>query len=212
MLSICIPTVPQRRSLLSRLLFTLQHQIGDCGEVEVLVADGDWPLGDKANTMFAAAKGHFVVVIDDDDNVSADYVRMICSVDREWHDMIGYFLLWTEEGRYMGIPLHWGGGDPADDVHNRGACPKTPIRREIALRHEFPNDYFGDNAWSKAVHAEIESYATIYRPMYHYDHWNNQMIGTDLAGQQAGWYSRPQRDVGLWPYTATNFRWITSPG
>lgn len=211
MLTICIPTIPARRSLLSRLLWTIQQQDGD-GAFEVLVADGDWPLGDKVNTMFAAATGSHVVVVDDDDNVSDDYVYRIM-MQLHWHpevDMVGYHLRWTEQGRYMASPLHHGDGHPDHGVEDRGASVKTPTRVEIARAHPMGNDYYADNRWAHEVHPEIATHVTIRRHLYLYDHWNDRMVGTDLNGEQSSWFKRPQRDVGQWPYDAGLFTWIGS--
>jgi hypothetical protein len=212
MLTICIPTIPARRSLLSRLLFTLEHQSEVFAFDEVLVADGDWPLGDKVNTMFAAARGRYVIVVDDDDLLAVDYAAVVSEVlhDGPRFDMIGYHLLWTEQGRFMGLPLHHGDGHPDHGIEDRGASVKCPTRVEIARRHLMGNDYYADDRWARAVHPEIETHITIRRPMYHYDHWNDQMVGTDLHGEQASWYDRPQRDVGQWPYDPSLFTWIGS--
>jgi hypothetical protein len=207
MLSICIATIPARRSLLSRLLWTIQQQM-TMGAVEVLIADGDWALGDKANTMFAAAKGSHVVLVDDDDNISAHYVGLVTSKLPKV-DMVGYYMLWTEAGKYMASPFHHGEGHPTNGIEDRGACLKTPIRTEIARRHLMGNGYAADHEWAMEVHPEIETHATILRHCYLYDHWNDQMVGTDLNGQHADWYTRPQRDVGLWPHNPDLFTWIT---
>jgi hypothetical protein len=210
MLTICIPTVPQRRGLLSRLLFTLQPQVGEW--VKVLIAGGDWPLGDKVNAMFAAADtASWVVVVDDDDLVAVDYAnRVLPAMWRAAPNMVGYKLLWTEAGRYMGSPLHHGAGHPTHDIDDRGAALKVPIRAAIAKQHPMGNHYSADHDWAMAVHPEIgDEYVTLDRHLYHYDHWNDQMVGTDLGGEQAAWYSRPQRDVGEWPHDPSLFTWIT---
>lgn len=210
MLTICIPTIPARRSLLSRLLWTIQQQMSD-GPVEVLITDGDWPLGDKVNTMIADATGSHVVVVDDDDCISDDYVWRVSKALRQVDvDMVGYHMLWTEAGRYMASPLHHGDGHPDRGVEDRGASVKTPTRLHIAKTHEMGNDYFADNRWAHEVHPEIHSHVTIRRHMYLYDHWDDRMVGTDLNGEQASWYRRPQRNVGVWPYDPSLFTWIGS--
>lgn len=210
MLTICIPTIPARQSLLSRLLWTLTPQMKHQSlGLEVLIAQGDWPLGDKVNTMFAAAAGTHVVVVDDDDNVHPNYEYILGSfMQYEPLDMYGYHLLWTEAGKYMASPLHHGDGHPNNGIDDRGACVKVPIRVEIARSVQMGNSYYADHEWAMAVHPQIETHRTIREHMYHYDHWNDRMVGTDLHGEQASWYKRPQRDVGKWPYDPDLFTWI----
>lgn len=210
MITICIPTIASRRSLLSRLLWTIEHQTAKV-PVEVIIADGDWALGDKINAMFAAANGTHVAVVDDDDLISIDYLRHVTQALKDSPvelDMIGYYLLWTEQGRFMAEPLHHGLGDPNHGIEDRGACLKTLTATEIARAYPVGNEYAADHQWACQVHPEINTHVTVMAHLYHYDHWNDQMVGTDLNGEQAAWFTRPQRDVGHWPHDPQLHTWI----
>lgn len=200
-LTICIPTVPGRESLLSRLLWTLQPQVGEV--CEVLISPGRRPMGDKLNEMFAEAKGDYVVAVDDDDLVATDYVSSL-PLGRNV-DFHGYDILWTENGRYAGTVRHHLDGDPSWTTLDRGVSPKCPVRTEIARRVRFGNEYHADRIWSAAVHEQCEAGAYIPAPLYHYDHWDAHMVGTSPDDPRFG---RPQRDVGMWPFDPEAFTWL----
>lgn len=201
-LTICIPTIPARRSLLSRLLF----QISLLPPCEVLVADGDEPMGDKLNAMFARATGVFVVAVDDDDLLSADYASHFGpTLAGSGLDFVGYDILWLENGRFAGIVTHSLDGDPLWRSLDRGVSPKCPVRTEIARRHEFGNEYTADRHWSAAVHDDCEHGAYIPAPLYVYDHWDQHMVGTSPDDPR---YARHQRDVGMWPFDQERITWM----
>jgi len=84
-LSILIATVPPRKKYLNRLLFKLQNQIIENNlqdKIEVVIYEDDFEssLGEKKNKLYYSAKGKYVVSIDDDDDVSDDYCKLICDV------------------------------------------------------------------------------------------------------------------------------------
>lgn len=201
-LTICIPTIPSRRSLLSRLLFTLDHQMRP--EVEVLIADGAAPMGDKLNACFAAAQGRFVVCVDDDDLVADDYIDAVLPKLGNV-DFVGYAVTVLEDGRYTGTVRHSLAGDPLWRSVHRGACPKCPVRTFIARQVPFGNDYHADRDWSLAVHQLCHADAIVRRSLYTYDHWADHMVGTTPDDPR---FRRPQRDVGMWPFRQEVFTWL----
>jgi len=84
-LSILIATVPPRNKYLNRLLVNLQKQIVENkleDRIEILIYEDDFEkvLGEKKNTLYQSARGKYVVSIDDDDDVSDDYCKLICDV------------------------------------------------------------------------------------------------------------------------------------
>lgn len=196
-LSVCIPTIESRRSLLSRCLWSLP------ADVEVIVADGAWPMGDKLNACFQAATTTHVVCVDDDDILMHDWTQLD---DIDYLDFVGYRILYTEDGRFGGSVAHRGDGDTGWSTFDRGVSPKCAIRTEIARAHPFGNHYTADREWSEAVQNDIETHAFIDAHLYHYDHWNNHMVGTT---PNAGRLHTPQRDVGVWPHNRGDAQWLT---
>ncbi len=82
LLSILIPTLESRRALFGRISATLQMQIHACGwddRIEILsMADaGELPTGTKRNALMRRARGEFIASVDDDDDVSEQYVELV---------------------------------------------------------------------------------------------------------------------------------------
>lgn len=196
-LTVCIPTIPGRESVLSRLLWTLAPQ-----NVNVIVAGGSGPMGDKLNACFQAAITSHVVAVDDDDLITPDYADWLPPTDV---DFVGYRIVWLEDGRYMGSVAHRGDGDPGWSGMDRGVSPKCPVATDLARSVAFGNDYTADRDWSAKVQAGVSSHLFIDRHMYFYDHWDRHMAGT---AREHGLTGRPQRDVGVWPYDRDRFTWL----
>lgn len=195
-ITVCIPTIPTRRSLLSRLLWGLQDQ-----QVDVIIADGDRPMGDKLNDCFQAATTTHVVCVDDDDMLPPDFDQ----VANSGYAFVGYRILWLENGRFAGSVAHHGDGDTTWNTLTRGVSPKCPIATRIARAHKFGNHYTADREWAANVQADLPSHKFIDRHLYTYDHWTDHMVGTE---PDTDLYRRPQRDVGRWPVDWSRFRWL----
>jgi len=196
-LTVCIPTVPSRRSLLSRCVWSLPSN------VEVLVAIGDRPMGDKLNACFQAANTTHVVCVDDDDYLLPWGHGNLASFT--YSDFVGYRILYTEGGRFGGSVAHRGDGDTGWATYDRGVSPKCLVRTEIARAHLFGNHYTADREWSAAVQADVETHQFIDAHLYHYDHWDAHMLGTT---PDAGRLDTPQRDVGEWPVDWERVTWM----
>lgn len=192
MISVCVPTIQSRRSLLSRCLWSIPPG------VEILVADGDGAMGDKLNACFVKASGTHVVCVDDD-----DYLMGLPPIASS--DFVGYRVLYMENGRFCGSVAHRGDGDATWSTFERGVSPKCLIRTEIARAHEFGNHYTADREWSEAVQADIGTHTFVGQHLYAYDHWDAHMVGTT---PNAGMIDRPQRDVGDWPCDWDRVSWI----
>jgi glycosyltransferase involved in cell wall biosynthesis len=76
-LSVLIPTVPSRKPLLDALLSTLYPQLTDEVELIAILDNKKRTLGQKRREMIKLAQGKYVTFIDDDDEISADYVSEI---------------------------------------------------------------------------------------------------------------------------------------
>jgi hypothetical protein len=77
-LTICIPTLETRRATFERVVAQLDVDAWG-GAVELIYERDNFEstLGDKLNRLFAAAKGHYICQVDDDDEVAPDYVERI---------------------------------------------------------------------------------------------------------------------------------------
>ena len=156
-LTVCIPTIPSRRSTLSRLLWSLRGQ-----SLDILIADGDGAMGDKLNEMFAAATTTHVIAVDDDDYVG----QLLKMWTGEFYDFVGCRVLWMENGRFAGSVAHRGDGDTSWTTLDRGVSPKCAVRTSIARAHPFGNHYTADREWSEAVQADVERHAFVDDHLY----------------------------------------------
>ena len=79
-LSILIATIPQRFVMFEDLQFRLKWQINTKYNNQVEIINDcsmNCTTGEKRNHLLELAKGKFIVFIDDDDEVSDDYVESI---------------------------------------------------------------------------------------------------------------------------------------
>lgn len=180
-LSILIPTLASRAAMLGKLLRTLQRQIKSLGqspEVEVLIFEDnrEHTVGAKRNRLLSEATGDFVVFIDDDDEISDDYVfRMYTAIlDHPAIDCIGMMGVITINGqnpRQVNYSLRNESLFESGGVYYRPPGHLTPIRRAVAQRYLYPEKNFGeDSDWAVAIlndHA-LKSEFFIDKVLYHY--------------------------------------------
>ena len=181
MLSILIPTLTARSELLSKLLNKLAVQIeaaspSDKPDVEVVISEdnGEQSVGAKRNYLLNEAKGLFVVFVDDDDEISDDYVFQIRNaiLERPDVDCVGMRAIMTTGGKHPTPVVYskrYERPETRDGMYLRPPQHLTPIRRSIAVRHQFPDINFGEDAtWAKALYNDIQSEYFVDKVLYHY--------------------------------------------
>lgn len=100
MLSIIMITVPERSKDFKRLKKKVQDQIDYCnlihptlGQVEIIevntpkVINGGPSIGKKREMGLKQAKGEYVIWLDDDDNISPDYVEQVLRLANKGADV-----------------------------------------------------------------------------------------------------------------------------
>lgn len=97
LLSILIPTLPQRRHLLNQLYEELDRQrkvnsLEKDVEILVLLDQGQRSIGSKRNKLKELALGEYIVFVDDDDWVSEHYIGSIVSTIKEYNTDVITFL------------------------------------------------------------------------------------------------------------------------
>jgi hypothetical protein len=194
-LTIAVPTIPGRESLLSRCLWSITSQASD--DVEVLVIGGAGLLGDKANRAAQIATGSHMVLVDDDDYLTPDFVA--CVLPHLDVDFVGYRVLQLFEGRYGGSSTMDARNGSMFEGGQHGPTPKGVTAVDIWRRCPMANDYHADRWWCSAVALEVQSSVFIDRDLYVYDHFrrSSAFIGTN-----------EQRDVGTWPYEVDRVRFV----
>lgn len=222
-LSVLIPTLTSRAALLGDLMRRLDHQIrllGPVPEVEVVVYEDNKenPVGFKRNRLLQSAQGDFVVFVDDDDELSDDYIFQIYTaiLDHPKVDAIGLRGIITVNGgnpRQVIYSMYNEGNFESDGVYYRPPCHLTPIRRTIAQRFSFPDgknfgedtDYAMAILNSKAVKSEF----FIDKVLYHY-RYNAQLSQTAPGLTPPNRLAQPTYSIVILSAKADNLRTVLS--
>jgi len=87
-LSILTATLRDRKVFFDRMMNRLYPQLND--QVELLIAcdSGGKSLGEKMNQLYNAAKGQYVVAVNDDDMIPKDYVARILKAAESQADIL----------------------------------------------------------------------------------------------------------------------------
>lgn len=181
LLSLLIPTIESRRGLFGSLVEALETQIrvgGRNSDVEILHLrdSGSLSIGAKRNQLVEKAAGDFVAFIDDDDQVSVDYVTRICAAIEEdpGIDCIGIRGLITFRGSHTHEFIHsirYNDYFSRDHTYYRPPYHLNPIRRDIAARYRFRDvSYSEDVDWALRMQRDeaLKREAFIDSVLYYY--------------------------------------------
>lgn len=178
-LSILLATVENRAELFAKLHAELQRQaVGFPVELVVACDAKQISIGKKRQNLLEAAKGDYVVYVDDDDWVSVDYVMSICAAIATKPDCVGFEIHCTKNGGGVESAIaslryaQW--GDHKDGYrYVRSIYHKTPVKREIALKVGFPDlRYAEDKFYSSGVQALCKTEVFVKRVLYYYRYRN----------------------------------------
>lgn len=181
LLSILIPSVPERFAFLEKITNDLKQQ-ADKKEVEVLVFMDNRrrTIGAKRNDLIKLAQGKYTVFIDDDDEVSDDYVDQIlnaiknnddpdCIVYDVW--VSGYSETYPEMKDKIckyGIEYTY---QNKEEAYYRPPNHLSVYRRQIALAHSFKDaSYAEDDQWASVACKYIKKQVRINKILYFYNY------------------------------------------
>lgn len=177
-LSILICTLPHRQGVFTDLCESLYSQIKDCdaeNEVEVLTDDDNkLTTGQKRNNLLTRANGDFIVFVDDDDEVDAEYVKEILTVIKAHPDIDcvginGVISFDGDKSKPWSISIKHGHWHETNEMYLRTPNHISPVRRSIALQAKFPDISYGeDMEYSKRILPMLKSEVCIEKPLYHY--------------------------------------------
>lgn len=180
-LSILICTIPERQEKFNNLKKKLFNQIFEHKvEVEVIsICDNkEMTIGRKRNDLLQMAKGEYICFIDDDDDVSDDYVQLICSKTISKPDCIGTQGIITFDGtnqRQWYISKDYGRWYEENNVYYRTPNHLSPVKRELALQVGFPDVNFSeDNDYSHRLYPLLKTEEKIEKNIYFYHYISNK--------------------------------------
>jgi glycosyltransferase involved in cell wall biosynthesis len=182
-LSILIPTVPQRTNLFLELHSEINKQLelsNYFGLVEVISDDapkGTKTTGQKRNDLLNAAQGEYVWFIDDDDMIMPNAIYNIITALEQKPDALAINGIMTTNGRdkkewYISKNLEytadWSKGY---EIYLRPTNHITPTKRDIARLIKFEDkSNFEDYAYCMELKklGLIKTEVEIEEPVYHY--------------------------------------------
>jgi len=157
-LSILICSMPRRYEFLSALLSSINAQpkaLLQQTEILINCDSGHKSIGAKRNELLSWAKGEYVVFVDDDDEISEDYLEQIFIGIGKGVDCIGISMMYSPsagEKKPVDCSIEntiWG--------ESHGAYLRTiqhvcPIKRELATLVKYPDTSFGeDKDYAEAI-------------------------------------------------------------
>jgi glycosyltransferase involved in cell wall biosynthesis len=167
-LSILTPAVPSRLEQVGQLIKKLEYQIwrfGDGAKIQypvehlVLLDNKKRTVGEKRDALLVAARGRYVAFVDDDDDISGDYVESLLLAAQSNPDVITFqqeaivnakhaiveFKLGNPNDPFYGEPKHC-----TIPLIRRNAWHVCAWRRTLAILSHFPASNYGED-WAFAA-------------------------------------------------------------
>jgi len=186
-LSVLILSISSRLDKLTKLLDKLETQIKDRPEkVEVLclLDNKSKHIADKRNDLLAAARGKYIAFLDDDDDISDDYITTLVDIIEEYPqaDIITFNQKCLINGRKMNVifgmnnptehPVLMPDGNLSDILRPpfHMCVWKTNIAKsEVFERIYDENGQSGeDHHWCKKLYPKIKIEYKINKALHHY--------------------------------------------
>lgn len=186
-LSILIPTVPQRANLFLELHTEIMNQLELCnafGLVELVTDDspvGSKTTGQKRNELIDKAQGEYVWFIDDDDMIMPNAIKNILTALEQKPDALAINGIMTTNGKDRRIWYISKDNDyftdysSGQEIYYRSTNHITPIKKEIAKTIKFEDkSNFEDYAYCMELKKFnlIKTEVKIEEPVYHYRYIN----------------------------------------
>lgn len=176
-LSILICSIESRNMSLKRLYDSLYYQLTPENKhlVEILIEVDNKRIttGAKRNILLWKAKGDYICYIDDDDNVTDDYVELILNAIETNPDCVGTCGWYSVDG---GAKTKWMLSKDYEDHDDGGILYRrtnhlSPVKRELALLALFPDKSNAeDKEYSQRLNPFLKTEVVIDKPIYHYDY------------------------------------------
>lgn len=180
LLSVLIPTVPERLGFLSHQIVALTKQIGNNKQVEILTLldNKQRTTGKKRNDLLALAQGKFVAFVDDDDTLTPDYISSLLTTIKENPDAdcivfdVVYHDTATDRRTLCKFGTEYEHCYREDlDQYHRKPNHVMCYSRELAVNTQYPDTSFGeDDSWGRKACQGINKQARIDKALYIYDY------------------------------------------
>lgn len=189
LLSILIPTLPERKHKLIELKYQLQWQkvdvtngLDEWNKVEIIIDDspsflkGGPSIGKKREALVKRATGKYLCFLDDDDTISPDYLETILTLLTNQPAHVVTFRALYKLQTYWGVV-----NMSLQNKENEQATPERIIQRppwhmcpvwsEFAKLYPFPDlNNAEDFAWMEKVLTHCQTEAHTDRILFQYNH------------------------------------------
>lgn len=155
-LSILIPTIIEREEFFKALTDKLSKQISSNGlddhvELVHICDNKKITIGEKRNKLVKRAVGEYICFIDDDDDIADNYVKLFYEglVGHPEVDCLGIVGEITTNGKNPKRFIHsvkYNKYFEKERVYYRPPNHLNPVRREIAIKYEFPPKNFAEDS------------------------------------------------------------------
>lgn len=184
-LSLLIPTIDERREMFENIYAILKMQIlnnPNKNHIEILIDNSKKTIGEKRNNLLAMAKGEYVAFVDDDDEVSNEYIESLMTAIKQKPDCVSL----------RGV-ITWNGSNPELFEHsvkysayatttNEIKYERYPnhlncIKSSIAKQFKFKEINFGeDTDWATQIFKSglLKKEVYIDKVLYHYKYIVNK--------------------------------------
>lgn len=178
-LSIHIPSTPDRRNETSRLVDLINNQLRKIDKkVELIVYEDnkEISIGEKRRRMYESSKGLYSWQIDSDDIISDDAIELIIqAIEQEGADCITFREMCIINGKYKTCKHSLKYDDWAQNVDGfdyvRTPFNKSVIKTEICNLVPVPDKRFGeDHAWSRLIKPYLKTETHIPQELYIYQY------------------------------------------
>ncbi|MBN1317282.1 MAG: glycosyltransferase [Anaerolineales bacterium] len=181
LLSILTPSLKERKTKFRQLQSELERQIAYDGLIDsvehlYLIDNREQSTGQKRNLLIDQARGEFIVFVDDDDDISNDYVATITQTIREHPgiDCVGIRGTITFRGKHPKPFIHsiqYRRFFKQNGIYNRPPFHINPIKRDIAIQYRFERiSYSEDMDWAMRIQRDgvLKKEYLIDKPIYFY--------------------------------------------
>jgi len=176
-LSILIPTIPERGEMFTKLYNEVHRQIAymdtthpSLGHIQVLIDDspkfleGGLSIGKKREVLVKRAEGKYLCFLDDDDNISPSYVETLVRMCCFNADVVTFRNITKLDPFWTIVDMRIGYGNDQvtpEYIVRRRPWHICPVRSEFAKKYTFQDINYGeDYNWMEKVltHCTTESH------------------------------------------------------
>lgn len=182
LLSVLIPTVPERQERAHALFGRLMQQAVDRPAEIVMISDNcTRSIGLKRNALLQSARGKYVAFCDDDDDIADDYIATLCDMAKVDVDVLTFHQLarWNDYETTVEFRIYYpiNGIFLANGITRRFPWQTCAWRREVAQQCLFTDKNFGEDFdWVTQANELAQTEAYNPKVLHYYRHKTEESL------------------------------------